>query len=76
MRPATRYSLQSLAANLALAFVCAGLFVGLPFGTLTNALAAAVLWIVGGFFIDRWHLSRLSAEDRAREMRRRADSEL
>lgn len=76
MRPATRYALYSMAANAALALFCIGVFSWLPFGPVPNALAAAAVWIVGGFVIDRRHLSRLSPDERAEEMRRRADSDL
>jgi hypothetical protein len=62
-------------ANAALALVCVAAFVRLPFGEVVNAVISGVLWVGAGFLIDRWHLSLLSVEDRAAELRRRADSE-
>ena len=76
MRPSTRYALTGMAANLVLGAVCVALFVALPFGLIPNAIASALVWLGGGHVIDRRHLSRLSAGDRAEELRRRADSGL
>ncbi len=53
-----------------------GLFYVLPFGMIGNVIASGLGFALLGAVVDRWYLSRLTADQRAAEMKARAELDL
>ncbi len=53
-----------------------GLFYALPFGLVGNVIVSGLAFLLLGAVVDRWYLARLTADQRAAEMRARVESGL
>jgi hypothetical protein len=71
-----RLTLTRLAADGLAAAAALVLFFSMPFGMVGNFILSALAFFFFGAIIDRWYLARLTADQRAAEMKARAESEL